>query len=112
MKQVALFAAIFGLSIVATAQTPAPPPAEAASEQAVAAPVASVQDEERVKATNLSKRSDGNCLTRTGSRVVRDEGTGRKCANAPGRVYSREEIVRTGRIDLADALRALDPAIH
>jgi hypothetical protein len=36
----------------------------------------------------------------------------RKCATAAGRAYSRADLDRTGSIDLADALRRLDPAIH
>ena len=37
---------------------------------------------------------------------------GKRCVAANGRVYSREDIDRTGEIDLADALRKLDPAIR
>lgn len=34
------------------------------------------------------------------------------CIAANGRVYSREDLERTGQIDIADALRRLDPAIR
>lgn len=34
------------------------------------------------------------------------------CALGPGRVYTRDDINMTGRVDLADALRALDPSIR
>ncbi|MGY1425473.1 hypothetical protein [Lysobacter sp. A289] len=34
------------------------------------------------------------------------------CVNANGRVYSRSDLSRTGEVDLADALRKLDPAIR
>jgi hypothetical protein len=47
-----------------------------------------------------------NCLT-TGTRIALKDG---ECANAPGRVYTQEEIQRTGAIDTARALRMLDPS--
>jgi len=34
------------------------------------------------------------------------------CISANGRVYSREDLRRTGEVDIADALRKLDPAIR
>lgn len=34
------------------------------------------------------------------------------CVAANGRVYSREDLRRTGATDIADALRRLDPAIR
>ena len=34
------------------------------------------------------------------------------CVSANGRVYSREDLRRTGEVDIADALRKLDPAIR
>jgi len=59
------------------------------------------------------------CLQSTGSRIVanrnlRAERAGKplQCANAPGRVYTRDELDRTGRIDLYDALRALDTRVR
>ena len=66
---------------------------------------------------------DRNCLPQTGSRIVaRGNATrsasdltdkhGKRCVAASGRVYSREDIERTGEVDLADALRKLDPAIY
>ena len=66
---------------------------------------------------------DRNCLRQTGSRIVsRGNATrsasdltdkhGKRCVAANGRVYSREDIERTGEIDLAAALRKLDPAIY
>ena len=35
-----------------------------------------------------------------------------KCNGSPGRSYTQDDIRRTGAIDLADALRRLDPAVH
>lgn len=63
------------------------------------------------------KSADAFCLRETGShlrsitpRPHHDRAV--ECANAPGRVYSREDIDRTGAISTADALRRLDPSIH
>lgn len=47
------------------------------------------------------------CLT-TGTRIRLEPG---KCALAPGRVYSQEDIEHTGALDVAEALRRLDPAV-
>lgn len=62
------------------------------------------------------------CLRSTGSRIAprrADRNTGRgssdkrpACVAANGRVYTREDLDRTGAIDVADALRRLDPSIR
>lgn len=59
------------------------------------------------------------CLQSTGSRIVasrnlRAQRAGKppQCATAAGRVYTRDELDRTGRIDLYDALRALDTGVR
>jgi hypothetical protein len=68
---------------------------------------------------------DHTCLSHTGSlitsaqnrqavRRARDQHAATvdvKCADF-GRAYTRDDIERTGAIDLADALRRLDPAVH
>jgi len=72
---------------------------------------------------NATPQIDRNCLRQTGSRIVaranatrsasdRSDKRGQRCVAANGRVYSREDIDRTGEVDIADALRKLDPAIH
>lgn len=84
-------------------------------------------DDARVAARDLHDR---HCLRHTGSRVhmrtvarTADAGTDasvangraasrRDCLAVNGRVYSRDDIDRTGRVDIGDALRALDPAIR
>lgn len=69
------------------------------------------------------ERIDPFCLQHTGSRIVantnaRDAKSAggqprRRCANAHGRVYSREDLDRNGgAFDLAEALRRLDTSIH
>lgn len=62
------------------------------------------------------KPDDRFCIRETGSRVVASRNRSKKadeeCVNASGRVYTREDIERTGSPDLRDALRRLDPSIH
>lgn len=59
--------------------------------------------------------NDAYCLRHTGTRILSrdDSRKTRTCNNgAIGRAYTREDLDRTGEIDIADALRKLDPAIH
>lgn len=56
-----------------------------------------------------SKAEKPYCLKYTGSRIRPPAG---QCANTRGRVYSREDIERTGDVNLNDALRRLDPSLH
>lgn len=63
--------------------------------------------------------SDRNCLRQTGSHITASEnakarraGKPEKCANAFGRAYDREDIERTGAVDVKQALRMLDPSIY
>ena len=76
--------------------------------------------------TVAARDNDTNCLRYTGSLIVasenqRNEREGSasdagaakpKCNGSPGRSYTQDDIRRTGAIDLADALRRLDPAVH
>ena len=66
---------------------------------------------------------DRRCLKYTGSRTTADATPQtkerrrsvherRRCAMATGTVYTREDIEGTGQVDLADALRTLDPRIQ
>ncbi|HVY82505.1 MAG TPA: hypothetical protein VG994_16055 [Steroidobacteraceae bacterium] len=48
-----------------------------------------------------------DCLT-TGTRIALKQG---ECANVPGRVFTQEDLERTGAINPAEALRMLDPSI-
>ncbi|MEO8367154.1 MAG: hypothetical protein ABI538_13215 [Pseudoxanthomonas sp.] len=107
--------AIFFLSTMAvaamaqgTASNPDQDPAAApASDTAAAVQPASTHGDTKEHAT------DRNCLKETGSRLApRPDSKGRKCVNASGRAYSKEDLDRTGAIDLSDALRRLDPAVH
>lgn len=57
---------------------------------------------------------DAHCLRETGSRIrLRDRAPAARCHGfAAGRAYTREDLDRTGEVDIADALRRLDPAIY
>lgn len=64
-------------------------------------------------------QSARNCMRHTGSRIVaaqnmraEKEGKPQRCASGPGRVYSSDELDRTGHINLAEALRSLDTSIR
>jgi hypothetical protein len=69
-----------------------------------------------VAQTEAEKAADHYCLRHTGSHLHAITNVHNKraveCANAPGRVYTREDIDRTGDITTADALRHLDPSIR
>lgn len=59
------------------------------------------------------------CLRSTGSRVTAaqnvraaKDGKPQRCAPVTGRVYTSEDIARTGQVDIYDALRMLDPSIR
>lgn len=65
-------------------------------------------------------QSARTCLTLTGSRVTaqrnlraaREGRSERECANSNGRVYSEQDIERTGQRSVADALRSLDTGVR
>lgn len=95
----------------ATAQdgTPVADPAPAAND--------TTQTNNEVAAQPQSART---CLTLTGSRVTaqrnlraaREGRPERECANSNGRVYSEQDIERTGQRSVADALRSLDTGVR
>lgn len=80
---------------------------------------AMAQEHEPEEAAAASKKKgdpdDRFCIRETGSRVVATRNRSKKseqdCVNAAGRVYTREDIERTGSADMRDALRRLDPSI-
>jgi hypothetical protein len=84
------------------------------------APLSATDDTEPA-ATDRKEIADHSCLRQTGSRIIasanaradaRKDPSKRQCASAPGRSYTRDDIDRTGAVDLADALRRLDPSIN
>ncbi|HEY5612693.1 MAG TPA: hypothetical protein VIK70_03785 [Lysobacter sp.] len=69
--------------------------------------------------SDAQRMAERFCVRSTGSRIVaRQKATengkdfDKRCLGVNGRVYTREDIERTGEVDLADALRKLDPAIY
>lgn len=64
--------------------------------------------------------SDAYCLRHTGTRIAprtpaRADGSrkARNCSSGMiGRAYTRDDLDRTGEVNIAEALRKLDPAIH
>lgn len=98
---------LFGSAFAVAAQT-TPEPADAATLE---------QADKQADADRAAAEVDRFCLKETGSRIpvasrASSEREHRRCTGANGRVYTREEIERTGEVDLADALRRLDPSIH
>ncbi|MEF3080681.1 hypothetical protein V3391_00420 [Luteimonas sp. SMYT11W] len=77
------------------------------------------QEEEEESARDRGQRaspSDRFCIRETGSRVTaarnaRSKRAEQECTTGGGRVYTREDIDRTGSADIKDALRRLDPSI-
>ncbi|NYZ62564.1 hypothetical protein [Luteimonas deserti] len=60
--------------------------------------------------------ADRFCIRETGSRVTanrsaRSKRAEEECVGGGGRVYTREDIERTGSTDVRDALRRLDPSM-
>lgn len=100
MKRLLLTALLAGVVPAAFAQ--------AAPAEPAAAPATQVADAAKEP---LSERY---CLRETGSRIVahRDAKGQKRCNALPGRAYTREDLDRTGQVNIADALRMLDPAVH
>lgn len=86
-------------------EAPAPAPAEPADPKAAQAE---------------TPEAPRHCLQATGSRVTaarnaraeREGKAERKCAAAAGRVYTADDLDRTGAVNIADALRMLDTGIR
>ncbi|GGK10763.1 hypothetical protein [Luteimonas terricola] len=103
MKYVFITAA---LAAMAFAAAPAPVHAQDEPEEAA-----------RSRAKDARKADDRFCIEQTGSRITaarnaRSKSDQKECVAAGGRVYTREDIDKTGSVDLQDALRRLDPSIR
>ncbi|MCD9031403.1 hypothetical protein LDO32_06640 [Luteimonas sp. Y-2-2-4F] len=99
MKRLLLATALMGLAFGALAQQAEP------------------EEEIRLSRSERAAANERFCIQETGSRIVasrnaRSRGERDECVNAGGRVYTREEIDRTGSVDIRDALRRLDPSIR
>lgn len=76
-------------------------------------------DQAADKPDAATKAAASTCLQSTGSRIVatrnlRAERAGKpaQCATASGRVYTSDDLQRSGRVDIYDALRALDTGVR
>ncbi|WP_460832256.1 hypothetical protein [Lysobacter humi (ex Lee et al. 2017)] len=63
----------------------------------------------QVDARDEAATTDRTCLRQTGTRIRYREG---RCSAAIGRSWSRDDLLSTGRPDVVEALRALDPSIR
>ena len=111
MKHIALFFALSVMSMAAMAQTTG----QNIVEDRVVTPtsVTTAQPATKDEVARKEDVSDRSCLKETGSRLApRPDNKGRKCINATGRAYTKDDLDSTGAIDLNDALRRLDPAIR
>lgn len=110
MKRLALLVTLSCLAFAASAQTPVDAPAPPVEPQVAVADAVAPEATEQAATRDLNDR---NCLKHTGTRISpRADRNGRKCANVVGRAYNRDDLNRTGAVDLADALRRLDPAVR
>lgn len=105
-----LMISLLGALAIAGAVQAAEPQA-AASQASLAGDAASTTPDEAKKA----EMNDHRCLRHTGTRISSrtDSRKQRACSNgAIGRAYSREDLDRTGEVNIAEALRKLDPSVH
>ena len=104
LAPLALIALALASAPVVAQEAPAPEPAPA-SQQAT---------------EDASPEAPRHCLQATGSRVTaaqnaraeREGKAARRCAAAPGKVYTADDLDRTGAVNIADALRMLDTGIR
>lgn len=111
MKKTALFILYVGFAASAGAQQVINVVPEKAAQPAVPV-LTEAEAAEAAKAERKARFADRNCLRHTGSRLLSAEGNGHKCAIGNGRAYTREDLERTGGMDLGSALRSLHPGIH
>jgi hypothetical protein len=100
MNRIVISLILSAFAFGANAQTPAPDATAQVQNQSADVTVIS---------GGAGRTSDRYCLRETGSHIVSKQR--KSCVNASGRAYSREDIDRTGAVDLADALRRLDPSV-
>lgn len=110
MKRLMLATALSAFAFVAAAQTPNPQAqAEPAAQPAAQADTRADATADAQAQPAKKKLSDARCLRQTGSRI--QSKSKQDCA-AYGRSYSRDDLNGTGEVDVASALRRLDPAVH
>lgn len=110
MKRLMLATALSAFAFVAAAQTPNPQaPVEPAAQPTAQADARADASADAQAQPAKKKLSDARCLRQTGSRI--QSKSKQDCA-AYGRSYSRDDLNGTGEVDVASALRKLDPAVH
>lgn len=113
-----VFCAHAAVAVAQSAPTPQADPPPTPQSAPAATPDMVVTGDAAAKA-DVERRNRRDCLRETGSRIIASanarvgkDDRNAQCAPAFGRVYTREEIERTGRVNIADALRTLDPTVH
>lgn len=96
-----LLAAVFAVCVLPAMGAPLSPAAPPASTSGAAEPQAAAR-----RAADVGDRT---CLRETGTRIRYRDG---RCSAAAGRSWSRDDLLSTGRTNVVDALRALDPSIR
>lgn len=112
MKPLMLAALLSACAFAATAQTPAARVDAQVDAKASVAAVAEVdaQADAGLAAKTDARKHDPNCLRHTGSRLQPRGKDG--CIAGAGRSYSRDDLDRTGEVDVGEALRKLDPRLY
>lgn len=118
MKRLIIASLLLGFACAAQAQSTGTITVKDETDQSVNRMPAAEADS--TTAVGADTYADTNCLRYTGShlatanprRVAAAQKQKDACINAPGRAYTREDIERTGEVDLKRALQKLDPAIH
>lgn len=117
MKRLIITSLLFGFALAAQAQSPGTITVKDEADQSVDRMPAAEADS--ATAVGADTYADTNCLRYTGShlatanpRRVQANRNKNGCINAAGRAYTREDIERTGEVDLKSALQKLDPAVH
>lgn len=106
----ALIASMFTVATFAASAQSAVTPAMADADAQAQASVAGNADADVRDVADTPTVIDRSC-PHTGSRILAQAKSGKSCSTF-GRVYTSDDIQRTGAVDLADALRKLDPAIR
>ncbi|WP_051885272.1 hypothetical protein [Lysobacter antibioticus] len=112
MKRLMFAALLSAFAFAATAQTTAAQLDAQVEAKASVPAVAEVdaQADSRLAAKTEQRKHDPNCLRHTGSRLQPRGKDG--CIGGAGRSYSRDDLDRTGEVDVGEALRKLDPRLY
>ncbi|MGO1001498.1 hypothetical protein [Lysobacter sp. CA196] len=112
MKRLMFAALLSAFAFAASAQTTAAQ-VDAQVDAKVAVPAVADVDaraDARLATKTEQRKHDPNCLRHTGSRLQPRNKDG--CLAGAGRSYSRDDLDRTGEVDVGDALRKLDPRLY